>query len=78
MIEYYELVRKTIPNPEPGEFLLVTAAIWACALCNETIDGMGGPGDGEICIPCGNLLRAGRCRNVVTWNQKDKKHWQKS
>ena len=52
---YYELVKRTIPhNPN----IFVTAAVWSCSLCGETIDGMGGPGSGEICVKCGDEILA--------------------
>lgn len=64
MIEYYELVKRT---HEPGE--IETAAMWSCALCGEAIAGMGGPGNGEICVSCGDALKVGmkdRLRRRVT------------
>jgi len=49
--EYYELVKKSYEvHPEQ----LVTAAVRSCSLCNTMIDGMGGPGWGSICLPCGD------------------------
>lgn len=57
---YYKLVRRTLPETPPGKLRLVTAAVWSCALCKATIDGMDGPGDGEICIACGDDIKAGR------------------
>ena len=60
--EYYELVRRTIPPPKVGEFRIVTAAVWSCALCSTTIDGMGGPGNGELCIRCGDLIKSGKVK----------------
>jgi hypothetical protein len=44
---------------------IVTAAVWPCGLCDQMIDGMGGPGDGEICEKCGEDLKAGRLRGTI-------------
>ena len=59
MIEYFELVKRQIEPPKPGEFRIATAAVWSCALCRSTIDGMGGPGDGDLCVRCGDDIRHG-------------------
>jgi len=56
---FYRLVKETISHT-PG--CLVTAAVWSCQLCGETIDGMGGPGSGEICVKCGDDILAGRVK----------------
>lgn len=61
-VEYYELVRRRITPPKDGEFRIATACVWSCALCNATIDGMGGPGDGDLCIKCGDLIRSGKVK----------------
>jgi hypothetical protein len=50
-IEYYELVRRKVHFGQ-----IATAAIWGCALCGSAISGMGGPGNGEVCIPCGDKI----------------------
>jgi hypothetical protein len=66
-VEYYELRRVTIPPLQPGESRLTTAAVITCSLCGRTIDGMGGPGCGPICIPCGDLVKRGQARGAVVW-----------
>ena len=53
-IEYYELVKQTY-EVHPRQ--LVTAAVRSCSLCNDIISGMGGPGHGSICIPCGDDIK---------------------
>lgn len=53
---------------EPGAFRLVTAALIICGLCGRTIDGMGGPGDGPVCIPCGDVVRSGQARGAIKWD----------
>lgn len=58
-IVYYELVKKElILHPDA----IVTAAIWSCALCGDTISGMGGPGYDEICEKCGDDIIHKRIR----------------
>ena len=52
-IVYYELVKRTIPH-NPNAW--VTAAVWSCELCGETISGHSGPGAGEICVKCGDEI----------------------
>lgn len=42
---------------------VLTSAIWSCQLCGETIDSMGGPGDGEICVKCGDDIMNGRIKH---------------
>lgn len=61
-IEYYELVRHRIEPPQPGEFRIATACVWSCALCASVIGGMGGPGDGDLCIRCGDLIKSGKVK----------------
>ena len=56
--EYYELVKHTY-EPD-GKFNFRTAAVRSCSLCGTMIDGMGGPGWGSICIPCGDDIKAGK------------------
>lgn len=56
---YYELVKRT-NTYDPRAF--VTAAVWSCALCGETIDGMGGPGSGEICVKCAEEILSGKLK----------------
>lgn len=66
-VEYYELTKTIIPDPVEGEFTLVTAAVLSCGLCGGCIDGMGGPGDGVICIPCGDVVKSGQARTAIKW-----------
>lgn len=56
---YYEMVKRVI-SYNPNAF--ATAAVWSCSLCNETIAGMGGPGNGEICEKCGNDILHGHLK----------------
>ena len=63
--EYYELVKQSYET-HPGQ--LVTAAVRFCSLCNTMISGMGGPGWGSICIPCGDDIKAGK----LTYNREKK------
>jgi len=72
MLKFYKLELVEIPDPKPGEFVIRTAAVWPCALCGRPIDGMGGPGDGEICVPCGDLLRSGKVRGAIIYDEDSK------
>lgn len=67
-VEYYDLDRVTIEPAKPGEFRIATAALVTCGLCARTISGMGGPGHGSICIPCGDALVRGELRGAVKWD----------
>ena len=67
-IEYYELTRVTIPDLKPGEIRLTTAALITCSLCGGCIDSNGGPGDGPICIPCGDIVKSGLARTAIKWS----------
>lgn len=60
--EYYELVKRHIDPPKPGEFRIATACVWSCILCGSMIDGMGGPGDGDLCLRCGDLIKGGKVK----------------
>ena|ERR1700677_2247564 len=60
-IFYYELVKR---HHTPG--MIQTASIWSCALCGNAISGMGGPGNGELCVPCGEALVAGSLRDKMS------------
>lgn len=60
MVEYYELVKRKIEEEPENGFSIVTAAVWSCSLCADMIDGMGGPGNGEICVKCGDLILSGQ------------------
>lgn len=55
-VRYYELVEREI-DVQPDQ--IMTAAMWYCALCRDTIFGMGGPGDGELCKRCGDAIKTG-------------------
>ncbi len=67
--EFYELTRITVTKPKPGEFRLVTAAFMFCATCGRPIASMGGPGDGYICIPCGDVIKAEQARGCIKWDE---------
>lgn len=69
-VEYYELATVAYDNPKPGEFRIASAALITCGLCSKTISGMGGPGDGPVCKPCGDALRRGELRGAVVWNEE--------
>lgn len=58
----YRLERVVLDENVNG---LVTAAIWSCALCGGIIDGMGGPGNGEICESCAKAIKDGRAGRLV-------------
>lgn len=64
-VEWYELQRVMTTRSESS---FATAAIRSCGLCGNMIDGMGGPGYGSICIPCGDALRKGKLRGAVKWD----------
>lgn len=69
-LEYYRLERITIAPPKEGDFVFASAALLTCALCGICIDSMGGPGDGAVCIPCGDLMRRGEARGAIKWDKK--------
>lgn len=60
---YYKLQRTRLPEPKSGAFL--TAALITCGLCGVCIDGMGGPGDGAVCLDCGDAIRSGQARRTI-------------
>lgn len=64
--EFYELTRRRI---EPAAFEIATAAVWSCAICPTVISGMGGPGNGELCIACGDLIKRGKLKLVAEANK---------
>ena len=66
-LEYFQLSKVTVQETEPGEFRLVNAAVLSCSLCGRMIDGMGGPGEGAICLPCGEALENGGLVGCVLW-----------
>ena len=61
MTEYYELVKRYIDR-HPMQ--ICTASVWDCVLCGTPIDGMGGPGDGELCVECGDNILKGKYKLV--------------
>jgi hypothetical protein len=66
---FYELQKITIKE-DPNAFRIATAAILSCGLCGEMIDGMGGPGDGVVCVKCGDELRKRRLVGAVVWDKE--------
>lgn len=62
--KHFEL-KPVEPIDETGR--IMTATVMCCGLCDRVISGMGGPGNGIVCEPCGELLKSGALRNVVTW-----------
>ena len=64
-IEFYELRKVVIEPPKPGVDQVASQAAIICGLCGETIEFMHGPGDGPICLSCGDLLRRGRLRGRI-------------
>lgn len=66
--KYYELIERKTPPPNSG--MILTAAVLSCSLCGDTIDGMGGPGNGAVCERCGDLMIHGQCRGAVKWDEK--------
>lgn len=67
--EYYELKRIKVPAIKPGESRLASAALVTCGLCGEAISGSGGPGDGPICIKCGDVVKRGEARGAIKWDK---------
>lgn len=67
--EYYELKRITIHDAKPGEFRIASAAIMDCGLCGKIISGSGGPGNGPVCIECGDVVKRGEARGAIKWDQ---------
>ncbi|PDT15871.1 hypothetical protein CO670_15350 [Rhizobium sp. J15] len=65
--DFYEL--SPAYRVEPGGF--ASAAIISCSLCGDTIDGMGGPGRGAVCLKCAAEMIAGRLRGCVIWENSD-------
>jgi len=55
-VTFYVLEKRTIETAG----MIATAAVWSCVLCKQPIDGMGGPGDGELCERCGDDIKAGK------------------
>lgn len=75
MVDYYELVAQHIDESPPprGELRLMTAAVMDCGLCGRMVAGMGGPGNGVVCKPCGDALKHGHLRGAVDWGFMEKK-----
>lgn len=63
--EWYEIKRVIVQPIKPGEFRIATAAVRSCDLCGKVIFGMGGPGNGVLCVSCGDALRSGKLRGTV-------------
>lgn len=53
-IVFYELEKKEITHD-----FFVTAAFRNCSICATTIDSMGGPGWGSICVDCAKAIFEG-------------------
>lgn len=68
ILEYFELRRVRREPALTGEPLFVTAAVLSCSLCGEMIDGMGGPGDGAVCVRCADIVRSGKARGAIRWD----------
>lgn len=66
-LEYYELKKVTIPDSDG--LGIATAAFITCGLCGKAIDSMGGPGNGPICIPCGDIVKSGHARGAIKWDE---------
>lgn len=54
---HYTLSRVEAKEPDPRS--MATAAIKACGICHQAISGSGGPGQGQICEPCGDAVKTG-------------------
>ena len=66
-IEWYELVKKEW-EVHPEQF--VTAAMWMCSMCGEAISGHSGPGNGTLCVKCGDDIKSGKLK----YNRGDDKN----
>lgn len=64
---HYRLVYE--PEWENPHGVIMTAALMLCDLCGKTIDSMGGPGSGQICEPCGDLVKRGLARGAIVWEE---------
>lgn len=69
-LKFFELQPVEIADPEPGEFRIATAAIRDCGLCGEIIDGMGGPGNGSVCVRCAEVVIRGEARGAIKWERE--------
>ena len=68
-IEYYELRKVTIQPIKPGEFRMATAAVMSCGFCGGCISGNGGPGRGNICVRCAEVVQKGNARGAIKWDE---------
>lgn len=66
--EYYRLEKVIVAPVMEGDFSFASAAIMSCRLCGCVIDSMGGPGDGQVCKPCGDLVRSGQAVGAIKWD----------
>lgn len=64
---HYEIrpVRKRAPGS------IATAALLNCSLCGKNIDGMGGPGSGQLCLPCGDEIISSRGIGATSGEEND-------
>jgi hypothetical protein len=62
-VQYYQLEKVT--EHQHNGLRIRTAAVLMCALCQHVIDGMGGPGSGVLCVPCGDALKTGQLRLML-------------
>lgn len=70
-LKYFELQPVEIPDPEPGEVRIATAAVLDCGLCGGMIDGMGGPGYGAVCVQCADVVFRGQAVGAIKWSRND-------
>jgi hypothetical protein len=66
LIEYYELVKRSY---DVSNARLATAAFRSCGTCGSTIDTMGGPGSGSICMPCGDFIKSGQAKGCIVFDE---------
>lgn len=57
-IAYFEL--KPVPQVQSGS--IATSALRFCAICDVTVETMGGPGSGSICPECAALIKSGQVK----------------
>ncbi len=56
--DFYVLREAT--GVQKGQF--ASAVSRTCCICDHTVDHMGGPGSGTVCVECRNLLCSGRLK----------------